>query len=99
MLVSLGGREWAKGAHHRVYLSEAMACRALGLVVTRYGSGNVSSATLDGEKISNGTARELLREIYGLYYDVTAAKFIGGRAGTVGRAMRARLANMNTNAA
>ena len=94
LLVSLGGREWSKGSHHRVYLTEEMTCQALGLVVTRYESGNVSSATLAGETISNGTARDLLREIDGLYYDVTAAKFIGGRAGTVGRAMRERLASV-----
>ena len=95
MLVGLGGREWTKGGHHRVYLTESMTCQAIGLVVTRYESGNVSSARLAGETISNGTARELLREIDGLYYDGTAAKFIGGRAGTVGRAMRERLATTN----
>lgn len=94
MLVGLGGREWTKGRHHRVYLTESMTCQALGLVVTRYESGNVSGATLGGETISNGTARDLLREIDGLYYDVLASKFIGGRAGTVGRAMRERLASI-----
>ncbi len=55
-LVSKGGREWAG---KRVYVGEALACSLMGLRVTRYGSGNVSSAAMNGSPISNRDAAVL----------------------------------------
>jgi hypothetical protein len=77
MLLGMGCREWKKGAHHRVYVPVAVGAAAIGLRVNRYGSGNVSSATLDGASISNGCAREILACLDGGYYDVVTGKFTG----------------------
>lgn len=76
MLLGLGCREWQRVGHHRVYLTARVCSRAIGLRVSTYGSGNVSSATLDGAKISNRGAAELLAAFDGAYYDVTAEKFV-----------------------
>lgn len=76
-LVGIGGRAWTGGSNRRVYIPVPVASRAIGLVVHRYDSGNVSSATLHGDKISNGEARELLAKLDGAYFDVVANKFVG----------------------
>lgn len=54
-LVNMGGKRWEGGPHRRIYLPLALS----GLKISRYGTGNISSASLDGEKISNAKAREL----------------------------------------
>ena len=89
-LVSLGCREWTGGSARRYYVSQAVAARAIGLVVSRYGSGNVASATLDGAAISNGHAREILAKIGDCYYDCQAQKFVGSFHG-VAAALRAQV--------
>jgi|WetSurSiteA1Bulk_404760.scaffolds.fasta_scaffold45100_2 hypothetical protein len=86
-LVSLGGRDWQRGAHHRVYVGVELACKIVGLKITRYGSGNISSATLKGETISNSSARSYLCDLENCYYDVVSGKFVGS---TLGLAATAR---------
>jgi hypothetical protein len=50
-LVKIGGRRWTpKAGLDRVYVTVKMASEAIGLRVSYYGSGNVSGATLDGER-------------------------------------------------
>lgn len=62
-LTEHGGSEWSGYGHHRVYFDTAPL---LGLEVERYGTGNVSGATLYGESISNSRARRLLDRYSGI---------------------------------
>ena len=71
-VMAAGGREWKTedGKFHRIYfngLSERYGLRCF-----YYNTGNVSSATLDGETISNSKARCLLSAFDGakLWFDV-----------------------------
>jgi len=89
-LASLGCTEWTGGSNRRVYVSDEVAATAIGLVVRYYDSGNVSGASLNGSKISNSEAREVLAAIRGCYYDCTTEKFVGSRHG-VAAALRAQV--------
>lgn len=57
LLIEQGGKLWEGGPHRRVYLNNWL--ELAGLEVNRYNTGNISSAYLDGEKISNTKASEL----------------------------------------
>ena len=73
-LLQVGGKEWQKNGMHRVYFNDLPGL--YGLKVTRYNTGNVSSATLDGERISNSAARKMLNKLCGsFWYDVSAGEF------------------------
>lgn len=74
-LKKIGGKEWQKGDHHRIYFNNLTGW--YGLETTHYNTGNISSATLDGERISNGRARKIEGRLsYGkLYYNVKDGKF------------------------
>ncbi len=67
-LLALGGRRWQKNGMDRIYLNNW--ADFAGLEVTRYGSGNISSAALGGRGIANGRAYTLLGLIDQLYFDV-----------------------------
>src|SRR5690349_1689450 len=56
-LTAIGGSRWTKAGHDRVYIN-AWAALA-GLETTRYNTGNISSATYQGEDISNSQAYKL----------------------------------------
>lgn len=56
-LKKIGGSEWIKNEHHRIYFNNLP--ELFGLTCSYYKTGNIFSATLDGEKISNGRAREI----------------------------------------
>lgn len=51
------GNEWKHGEHHRIYINNLS--EIYGLELNYYNTGNISSATLDNEKISNGAASKL----------------------------------------
>ncbi|MCM1225591.1 MAG: hypothetical protein NC548_65230 [Lachnospiraceae bacterium] len=51
-LIEMGANRWTKGGHDRLYLS-GCGDKLIGLECDYYKSGNVSCATLNGEKISN----------------------------------------------
>lgn len=76
-LIELGGKRWQKREHNRIYLESAILSKAIGLEAETYKTGNISSATLNGEKISNSQAGK----IYGalgsanLYYDCNKDEF------------------------
>lgn len=56
---AIGGSPWHKDdGTLRVYLNDWV--QFIGLEVSRYKSGNISSATLNGQPISNGKAARLL---------------------------------------
>jgi hypothetical protein len=74
-LVAAGGKLWEKKGIRRIYFN-GLADR-VGLSVTRYGTGNVSSASLNGEGISNSKARAILiaLEFGKVWYDLNTDKF------------------------
>lgn len=59
-----GFKRWRNGGHDRLYIN----AESLGLVVERYKTGNVKSATWQGIKISNADARRLM--VSKIYVDV-----------------------------
>lgn len=76
-LTAAGGKLWEKNGMRRVYFNSLQT--RLGLDVTRYGTGNISSASLKGESISNSRARELVFccENSKIWYDLISNEFHG----------------------
>lgn len=74
-LKKIGGSEWQKGDYHRIYFNNL--AEIYGLTCSFYNTGNVSSASLDGEKISNSGARRILSALGDakLWYDVNSGRF------------------------
>lgn len=74
-LVNAGGNRWEKAGHRRLYFNNLEDL--YGLELDHYGTGNISSATLNGEKISNNSARELVFELRSgkLWYDLNKGTF------------------------
>ena len=73
-LINLGGKEWVKGDMHRVYFDNPSAL--IGLETESYKTGNIKSATLKGEKISNSQAYKLIDKIY---FDIKNNEFVGNK--------------------
>lgn len=71
-LVELGGSEWRGGNNHRVYINEQAIKNILGLRVSKYKTGNVCSASINGKTISNSEATKII--LAKIYYDVAADK-------------------------
>lgn len=69
-LEAIGGRRWTKHGHDRVYFNNWP--ELIGLEINRYKTGNISSAVLDGELISNRQAGLLLNMINKVYWDIKA---------------------------
>lgn len=69
-LIALGGKEWMSGEKHRIYFNNKIDF--LNLEINRYGTGSVSSARMDGEKISNRSACRILDSLsqLSIYWDV-----------------------------
>lgn len=63
-LEKIGFKRWTKGQHDRLYINP----ESFGLIVERYKTGNVSYAELNGERISNSSAADILQGKY--YIDV-----------------------------
>lgn len=76
-VLKVGGNEWIKDKFHRIYLPNDQFADWLGLVVNLYKTGHVSSATLEGEEISNSKASALLAQIRSLkiWWDVPTQKW------------------------
>lgn len=66
-LVAIGGNRWTKDGYDRVYFNGW--ARFIGLEIERYKTGNIYSASLNGEHISNSEARRLLGAITKVYWD------------------------------
>ena len=58
-MLAIGGSRWTKGQYDRVYLNNWSAFAGIEVQPVR-GSGNISSASFDGDPIANGRAGELL---------------------------------------
>jgi hypothetical protein len=73
-LIALGGKLWERDGKRRVYFSPL--AEFIGLEVNRYNTGNVSSATLNGERISNSQATRMLWAVAGkFWWDAADEKF------------------------
>lgn len=69
-LTEMGASRWTKGAHDRLYLNGA-AAQLIGLECEYYKSGNISSATMKGEGISNRRASIILASVSSTFIDLT----------------------------
>lgn len=74
-LITLGGSLWEKNGMRRVYFNDLPSL--YGLKATYYNTGNISSATLDGDAISNAAAREIQSYLKNgkLFYDLVSGEF------------------------
>lgn len=74
-LKKIGGSEWRKGDQHRYYFNDLSNLH--GLRTSRHKSGSVSSASLNGEKISNSEAKRILESLdrIKVWYDVNKQEF------------------------
>ena len=71
------GSRWTKGQMDRIYFNNL--AELYGVQTTRYNTGNISSATLDGERISNSQAGRICGRLAlaKVWYDISTTKFHG----------------------
>lgn len=83
-LIQAGGRRWTKGEFNRIYFNNL--AELYGLRYGTYNTGNISWAELDGEHISNSSARQILAMLASakVWYDCNT-----GRLETKGLSERA----------
>jgi hypothetical protein len=74
-LIKLGGKLWESYGKHKIYFNGYKAAALFGLDTSQYKTGNISSATLDGEKISNSKANKLINSFDKFHYDLDSKKF------------------------
>lgn len=69
------GKYWEAGDKKRIYFNNLLDL--YGLEVTRYGTGKISSARLNGQKISNTQATKLINRMClgKLWYDCNSGTF------------------------
>lgn len=65
------GNLWEKGIHRRVYFDIK---NYLDLEISTYNTGNIKSAYLNGEKISNSKAGKILQSK--IYFDLNKEEFM-----------------------
>ncbi len=80
-LEEMGGKYWQKGDRERVYLERAKKelAPAIGLELGYYNSGRISSAYLDGERISNADGNRISGVLGSIYVDVKTGVVHRGR--------------------
>lgn len=71
------GRLWEKNGMKRIYINGETIAKAIGLEVDYYKTGNVRSAKLNGEDISNSKASGIIGDIFSskFWFDLTDGKF------------------------
>lgn len=74
-LIKIGGKEWKKDGRHNIYFNNLR--EHIGLQLSFYNTGNISSARLNGEIISNSQAKEICTSLdFGkLWFDVKENSF------------------------
>ncbi|WP_327169535.1 MerR family transcriptional regulator [Streptomyces subrutilus] len=69
-MIAIGGRRWQKNGMDRVYLNNWTDFA--GINISRYNTGNISSASIDGYgSIANGRADRLLDAVTKVWFDAT----------------------------
>lgn len=76
-LLDGGAVRWTKYGKDRIYLNNLLKEKS-GLEIDRYNSGNISSAKLNGEKISNSMAGRIINCMEASYYDIQKDSFYTG---------------------
>lgn len=69
-LEDLGIAAWERDGMKRYYINDGQLEAVFGLSIGRYKTGNISSASLNGEGISNSKAYKLIGR--GIWYDANA---------------------------
>ena len=78
-LIDCGEYIWEKYGKRRIYLNNAESFKTFfGFEFSKYNSGNISHASLNGEKISNSKAAKILAEKH--YFDCNAQQFVSSLA-------------------
>ena len=78
------GNLWEKEGMKRLYFNSAFLAELLDFSFSRYGTGNISGASLKGAKLSNTKARKLLTQLdtgkcwYAYHDDSFHTKYIDG---------------------
>lgn len=74
-LIAAGGKLWESGDRRRAYFNDLAAL--IGFEVHRYGTGNISSAYLDGEHVSNtrATSLETSLRFAKLWFDLASGEW------------------------
>ena len=75
--IKSAGKEWVKGDYHRIYFNNLEKFYTA-LEINTYKTGSISSATLNGEKISNNRAYKIQTDldVGKLYYDVKNSAWV-----------------------
>jgi len=71
-MTAIGGNRWTKNGHDRVYLNNWVDFARI--ETSHYNTGNISSATYQGETISNSQAGRLLGCIDKVWFDAADGK-------------------------
>lgn len=74
-LKEIGANEWHKGSYNRLYLNEAVDT-LIGLETESYKSGNIKSAWLKGNEISNAEARRIIERTCKAYVDLDTMELV-----------------------
>lgn len=74
-LMAMGAKRWQKAGYDRLYLNNA-GLKLAGLEISRYNTGNISSAKLNGEKISNSAANRILGSLNKAYINLSTGKLV-----------------------
>lgn len=74
-LIELGAKRWSKAGKDRLYLNDA-GLKLAELDIDRYNTGNISSATMAGDKISNSKAGKIIPAVSQGYIDLESGKVV-----------------------
>ena len=74
-LLNIGLKIWSKSGNERIYINDDKLEVVFGLSISRYKSGSISKAELNGEKISNSKASKLTANK--IFYCLKSNTFFG----------------------
>lgn len=74
-LIAMGASRWKKAGRDRLYLNKAFSSM-LNLKISYYNTGNISSAYIGDEKISNSKAYKILAYAPKVYIDLKKDELI-----------------------
>ncbi|MCX4792537.1 helix-turn-helix domain-containing protein [Streptomyces sp. NBC_01221] len=74
-MTAIGGNRWQRNGKDRVYINNW--AEFAGIETTNYNTGNISSASYQGEGVSNSQAYKLLGSIDKVWFDAADGKLHG----------------------
>lgn len=77
-LIGMGASRWSKGGRDRLYLNESYK-KLLNLKISKYNSGNISSAYMGDEQISNRKAADIISFSKDTYIDLITDEVVVNR--------------------